>query len=89
MSCHGFECHLRATRFAVGTVAGDVGRGDEGCFQEFAVDVGLFLPRVNNRLTDEPFAQGGFDSNSVHTFATGSVEKEGTFAKTAEESFVG
>ena len=50
---HGFERHTGAIGLSVGRIAGDVGRGEESPVEEFARDVGLVLPRVDNGFADD------------------------------------
>ena len=46
------QCHPRGIGLAVGALARDVRRGDEGSAEEFLVDVGLVLPGVDDGLAD-------------------------------------
>ena len=82
---HGFERHTGAIGLSVGRIAGDVGRGEESPVEEFARDVGLVLPRVDNGFAEDAATKGAEQGTGVdHLTATG-IYHDGAALQAAEE----
>lgn len=52
MPCYGFQRHTCPVGFAVGRIAGYVGRPDERARQKLAVDLRFSLPRIQNQRAE-------------------------------------
>ena len=86
---HSFQRHACAVGLAVGTVAGNVGRGDVGQVEQLAVDVGLVLPSVDHGSTDALLLECGLEGLGVDHFAPAGIDDHGPRLEQAEEVLVG
>lgn len=72
----GIKHHLRSTRLAVGTIAGNMRRGNTRHTEKFMVDKGFMLPNIYHCLTDKPFAQSSLQRVGFNHTSARSINKK-------------
>ena len=72
---YGFERHTRPVGFAVGRIAGYVGRPDERARQEWAADLRFALPRIQNQRAE--VVSVAQQSRVVHHLAAPRIDQDG------------